>query len=98
MRENPVEGYLLYPKGSHLITAHRFPNPLLPNLEDVLNKAGFIESEISKLAKELRFVTKIDDPMVMLYDEVFDKGNSEQSIVIDRNFSAKKHQFIIFSN
>lgn len=42
-----------------------------------------IESEISKLAKELRFVTKIDDPTVMLYDEVFDKGNSGQSIVID---------------
>ncbi|HAT8176161.1 TPA: hypothetical protein NHL35_001798 [Legionella pneumophila] len=76
-------GVLTISKGSHLITAHGFPNPLLPNLEDVLKKAGFIESEISKLAKELRFVTKIDDPTVMLYDEVFDKGNSGQSIVID---------------
>ncbi len=76
-------GVLTISKGSHLITAHGFPNPLLPNLEDVLKKAGFIESEISKLAKELRFVTKIDDPTVMLYDEVFDKSNSGQSIVID---------------
>ncbi|HAU4159326.1 MULTISPECIES: hypothetical protein [Legionella] len=76
-------GVLTISKGSHLITTHGFPNPLLPNLEDVLKKAGFIESEISKLAKELRFVTKIDDPTVMLYDEVFDKGNSGQSIVID---------------
>ncbi|HAU1733639.1 TPA: hypothetical protein JBI89_13460 [Legionella pneumophila] len=76
-------GVLTISKGSHLITAHGFPNPLLPNLEDILKKAGFIESEISKLAKELRFVTKIDDPTVMLYDEVFDKGNSGQSIVID---------------
>jgi sulfur transfer complex TusBCD TusB component (DsrH family) len=69
-------GVLTISKGNHLITAKGFPNPLLPNLEDVLKKAGFIESEISKLAKELRFVTKIDDPTVMLYDEVFDKGNS----------------------
>ncbi|MGX8727835.1 hypothetical protein [Legionella pneumophila] len=76
-------GVLTISKGNHLITAQGFPNPLLPNLEDVLKKAGFIESEISKLAKELRFVTKIDDPTVMLYDEVFDKGNSGQSIVID---------------
>ncbi|HHX8430845.1 TPA: hypothetical protein ACVO1V_002948 [Legionella pneumophila] len=76
-------GVLSISKGNHLITAQGFPNPLLPNLEDVLKKAGFIESEISKLAKELRFVTKIDDPTVMLYDEVFDKGNSGQSIVID---------------
>ncbi len=76
-------GVLTISKGNHLITAQEFPNPLLPNLEDVLKKAGFIESEISKLAKELRFVTKIDDPTVMLYDDVFDKGNSGQSIVID---------------
>ncbi len=76
-------GVLTISKGSHLITAHGFPNPLLPNLEDVLKMAGFIESEISKLAKELRFVTKIDDPTMMLYDEVFDKDNSGQSIVID---------------
>lgn len=76
-------GVLTISKGSHLITAHGFPNPLLPNLEDVLKMAGFIESEISKLAKELRFVTKIDDPTMMLYDEVFNKGNSGQSIVID---------------
>ena len=76
-------GMLTISKGNHLITAHGFPNPLLPNLEDVLKKAGFIESEISNLAKELRSVTKIDDPTVMLYDEVFDKGNSGQSIVID---------------
>ncbi|EHL31774.1 hypothetical protein LDG_5937 [Legionella drancourtii LLAP12] len=76
-------GVLTISKGNHPITAQEFPNPLLPNLEDVLKKAGFIESEISKLAKELRFVTKIDDPTVMLYDDVFDKGNSGQSIVID---------------
>ncbi|KTC89203.1 hypothetical protein [Legionella cincinnatiensis] len=76
-------GVLTLSKGSHLITAHGFPNPLLPNLEDVLTKAGFIESEISKLAKELRSVTKINDPMVRLYDEVFNKDNSGQSIVID---------------
>ncbi|HAT4481993.1 TPA: hypothetical protein I9282_002839 [Legionella pneumophila] len=76
-------GVLTISKGNHLITAQEFPNPLLPNLEDVLKKAGFIESETSKLAKELRFVTKIDDPTVMLYDDVFDKGNSGQSIVID---------------
>ncbi|WP_392538563.1 hypothetical protein [Legionella sp. 227] len=76
-------GVLTLSKGNHLITAQGFPNPLLPNLEDVLKKAGFIESEISKLAKELRFVTKIDDPTVMLYDEVFDKSHSGQSIVID---------------
>lgn len=76
-------GVLTISKGSHLITAHGFPNPLLPNLEDVLTKAGFIESEISKLAKDLRLVTKIGDAMVRLYDEVFDKGNSGQSIVID---------------
>ncbi|VEB36050.1 Uncharacterised protein [Legionella sainthelensi] len=76
-------GVLTISKGIHLIAAHGFANPLLPNLEDVLIKAGFIESEISKLAKDVRLVTKINDPMVRLYDEVFDKGNSGQSIVID---------------
>ncbi|WP_115701361.1 hypothetical protein [Legionella sainthelensi] len=76
-------GVLTISKGIHLIAAHGFANPLLPNLEDVLIKAGFIESEISKLAKDIRLVTKINDPMVRLYDEVFDKGNSGQSIVID---------------
>ncbi|KTD56957.1 hypothetical protein Lsan_2579 [Legionella santicrucis] len=76
-------GVLTISKGGHLITAHQFPNPLLPNLEDVLTKAGFMQSEISKLAKDLRLVTKIGDAMVMLYDEVFDKGNSGKSVVID---------------
>lgn len=76
-------GVLTISKDIHLIAAHGFANPLLPNLEDVLIKAGFIESEISKLAKDIRLVTKINDPMVRLYDEVFDKGNSGQSIVID---------------
>ncbi|WP_129556824.1 hypothetical protein [Legionella sainthelensi] len=76
-------GVLTISKGSHLIKDQRFPSPLLPNLEDALTKVGFTESEISKLAKDLRLVTKINDPIVRLYDEVFDKRNSGQSIVID---------------
>ncbi|KTD77909.1 hypothetical protein Lwor_1791 [Legionella worsleiensis] len=76
-------GVLTISKGSHQIKAHGFPNPSLPNLEDVLTKAGFMESEISKLAQGLRLVTKIDDPTERLYDEVFDRSNSGQSIVID---------------
>ena len=76
-------GVLTISKGSHLITAQGFPNPLLPNLEGVLTKAGFIENEITILAKDIRFVTQINDSIVRLYDEVFDKGNSGQSIVID---------------
>ncbi|CEG58272.1 TPA: hypothetical protein F7001_02620 [Legionella pneumophila] len=75
-------GVLTISKGSHLITAHQFPNPSLPNLEDVLIKAGF-KAEATKLAKNLRLVTEIGDAMVRLYDEVFDKGNSGESIVID---------------
>ncbi|WP_367608394.1 hypothetical protein [Legionella sp. W05-934-2] len=77
------KGVLTISKGSHLIKAHGFPNPLLPNLEGILTKAGFLESDIPSLAKDLRFVTQINDPMVKLYDEVFDKENSGQSIVID---------------
>jgi hypothetical protein len=76
-------GVLTISKGSHLIKAHPFSNPLLPNIEDFLTKAGFMESEISKLAHDLRIVTKSDDPTIRLYDEVFDKINSGQSIVID---------------
>ncbi|WP_367607697.1 hypothetical protein [Legionella sp. W05-934-2] len=75
-------GVLTISKGSHLITAHQFPNPSLPNLENVLIKAGF-KAEGTKLAKNLRLVTEIGDAMVRLYDEVFDKGNSGESIVID---------------
>ena len=39
-------GVLTISKGNYLITAHGFPDPLLPNLEDVLKKAGFMKSNI----------------------------------------------------
>ena len=43
-------GVLTISKGSHLITAHQFPDPQLPNLEDVLIKAGSTKGDRSKPA------------------------------------------------
>lgn len=72
---------------------HQFENPELKGLEQELKKAGFNDREIPVLAKDLRSVTKIGediykanpliDPMETLYDETFNKDNSDKSIVLD---------------
>ena len=89
------KGVLSFSKGNHLIQNEAFPNPTLPGLENVLIKAGFEETEITNLAKDLRLVTTIGDAREKLYDEVFNKENSQECIVIDMvpnpDGTAKEH-------
>ncbi|CEG57840.1 hypothetical protein [Legionella fallonii] len=85
-------GILTISKGNHQF-AYSFSNPLLEELELVLKKAGFNDIEIPDLANSFRLVTKIGDaafkdhpfpdPMERLYDDVFNKNNSEKSFVLD---------------
>lgn len=88
-------GQLTISKGNHQLTKPiQFPNPDLPELEEVLKKAGFNESDIPELASDLRSVTKIGDttnqkyqfsiPKIMdrLYDETYSQ-DQDASIILD---------------
>ncbi|MBA2651866.1 MAG: hypothetical protein H0U73_06340 [Tatlockia sp.] len=78
-----AKGVLTFSKGNHLIREQQFPNPSLPDLENILIKAGFKATEVTNLAKDLRLVTEIGDAILKLYDEVFNKENCQENIVID---------------
>jgi adenylate kinase family enzyme len=88
-------------KGNHKLT-YQFQSHELDELEEVLKKAGFDESEIPELAKDLRLVTTIGndiyksippiDPMERLYDETFKKDNSGKQIVLDVIPDATAHK------
>lgn len=80
-----MQGKLSISQKPHEIVDYQFSSLQLPDLEQVLQGAGFDEVESEKLASNMRRVVEngLDIPVYMLYDDVFSIENEDKTIIID---------------